>query len=78
MKLENQYQLVTTDLFEEMQPYLASGLIAATLFQNPKKQASTVIHELVSHIDTNNKQPKEIFITPQVVLQSNCKEFQSL
>ena len=78
LKLENQYQLVTTDLFEEMQPYLASGLIAATLFQNPKKQASTVIHELVSHIDTNNKQPKEIFITPQVVLQSNCKEFQSL
>ena len=73
--LENQYQLITTDLFEEMRPYLDSGLIAATLFQNPKKQASTVIHELVSHIDSNNMQPKEMFITPKVVLQSNCKEF---
>jgi LacI family transcriptional regulator len=67
------YRLVTTDLFDDVVRYLKEGVIQATLFQNPRRQAELAVGSLYGLL-TGDEPSEEQLVLPQVVLSSNCDD----
>jgi LacI family transcriptional regulator len=71
-------RLITTDLFPEMVPYFDSGIIAASIYQDPYTQGQNAVRHLVDHVI--EKIPIETItsLNPGIVLQSNLDVFREL
>lgn len=67
--------VIGTDIFDEMLPYIDHHVISAVLFQNPVLQGRLAIRALYKHISEHNPMPEHINIAPNLVLQSNIRDF---
>lgn len=72
--LEARYTIVASDLFDDLRQYLQKGLIAATLFQQPRKQGELAVRSLYERIEQEGED-RELLLTPQVVLRGNQAAF---
>jgi len=73
--LLEEIQIVTTDLFAELVPFIESGRILATLYQRPFTQGKVALETLVSFL-TKGIKPKPITkLAPHIVLRSNLALF---
>ena len=57
-----------------MIPYIESGIVTATIFQNPIKQAYDVVLKMFGVLSgTENK--SDIKIKPEILIKSNYSEY---
>ena len=70
----NQVKVVTTDLFAQMKAPLDSGVIFATIFQNPFMQGRKAVKSIYQHLQ-NEKIKDVIKIPPQIVMRTNIDSF---
>ena len=74
-KLFGEVQVIATDLFPELVPYIESGKILATLYQRPFAQGKTALELLLSYL-LNGVTPEPITrLAPQIILRSNLSLF---
>lgn len=69
--------VVATDLFGEMVPYLAKGVIQATIFQNPYRQGFEAVRLLFRFLVEGVVPPPCRYLEPIVVMRSNMEFYLS-
>ena len=74
-KLAGKACLVTTDLFQEMIPYLDAGTIAASIYQDPYLQGQLAVRRLVDHLVNGTALRPTYYLNPGIVLRSNVGLF---
>ena len=68
-------QVITTDLFPELIPFIEDGKVLASLYQRPFAQGKTAF-EMLTRFLTNQVPPKQLVrLTPHIVLRSNLSMF---
>lgn len=68
-------QIITTDLFPELLPYIQSGKILATLYQRPFTQGKAALDLLVNYL-ADGLMPRTVTrLAPHIVLRSNLALF---
>lgn len=68
-------QVITTDLFPELAPYIESGKVLATLYQRPFVQGRTALEILLRYI-LNGVKPEAVNrLAPHIILRSNLSLF---
>ncbi len=71
-------RLITTDLFPQMVPYFESGIIGASIYQDPYTQGQTALKVLVDHVIEKVPIAPRNNLNPGVVLQSNLHFFREV
>jgi LacI family transcriptional regulator len=70
-------QVVASDLFQELLPFIECGAVFATLHQRPFTQGK-IAFETLTHFLINGTRPNAITkLSPHIVLRSNLKLFQN-
>jgi LacI family transcriptional regulator len=68
-------QVITTDLFPELVPFIEDGMVLASLYQRPFAQGKAAFEMLTRYL-TNKVPPKQfVRLTPHIVLRSNLGMF---
>jgi LacI family transcriptional regulator len=68
-------QVITTDLFPELVPFIEDGKVLASLYQRPFAQGKAAFEMLTRYLATRTI-PKQITrLTPHIVLRSNLSMF---
>jgi|ERR1017187_1348047 LacI family transcriptional regulator len=76
-KLLGEIQVIATDLFIELVPYIESGKILATLYQRPFTQGKTALELLLRYL-LNGVTPEPVtHLAPHIILRSNLSMFTS-
>jgi len=71
-------RLITTDLFPQMVPYFESGIIGASIYQDPYTQGQHAIRVLVDHLVQKSPIVGNDSLNPGIVLQSNINLFREI
>jgi LacI family transcriptional regulator len=74
-KMLGHIEVVATDLFPELVPYLESGSVLATLYQRPFTQGKTAMEALMRHLVDGVKPEPITRLAPHIVLRSNLPLF---
>ena len=74
-KLLGKIELITTDLFPELVPFIESGKIFATLYQRPFTQGKVAIEMLAKYLAEGIKPEPVTRLAPHVILRSNLPLF---
>src|ERR1017187_2076407 len=73
--LLGEIQVIATDLFPELVPYIESGTILATLYQRPFAQGKTALELLLDYL-LNGVAPQPVIrLAPHIILRSNLALF---
>ena len=70
-------KIVASDIFPELNEYIRNGIIMATIFQNPYRQAKMAVMNLYYYIAEKRKIPEVFKITPQIVMRSNLEAYEA-
>lgn len=73
--LFGEVQLVATDLFPELIPYIESGRILATLYQRPFTQGKTALELLLRYLLEGVTPEPYTRLAPHIILRSNLQLF---
>lgn len=77
-KIHKQYGvspvLIVSDLYKEMIPYIESGIVTATVYQNPVKQAYDSVLKMFG-ILSGIENKTDIKIKPELLMRSNYNEY---
>ncbi len=73
--LLGQVQVIATDLFPELVPYIESGKILATLYQRPFAQGKTALELLLRYLLNGTTPAPETRLAPHIILRSNLDLF---
>jgi LacI family transcriptional regulator len=68
-------QVITTDLFPELSPYIQSGKVLATLYQRPFTQGKTALDLLVCYLAVGQMPETITRLAPHIVLRGNLTLF---
>lgn len=71
-------RLITTDLFPQMVQYFDSGIIGASIYQDPYSQGQTAVRVLVDHFMEKIPIAPSNSLNPGIVLQSNINYFREI
>jgi LacI family transcriptional regulator len=77
MNLAGKIQVIATDIFPEIIPYIESGKILASLHQRPFTQGKTALELLVRHLLGDTRADPITRLAPHIVLRSNLSLFSS-
>ena len=75
MKLLEKVQIVTTDLFQELVPFIELGKVLATLYQRPFTQGKIAFENLLAHLVKGPASDPTVQLAPHVVFRSNLALF---
>lgn len=68
--------LVTFDVYKELNEYIKSGVVSATIFQNAKGQAKEAFEKLVLYIINNEIPSKKNLTSVHLVMKSNLRLYE--
>jgi LacI family transcriptional regulator len=74
-KMLGRVEVIATDLFPELVPFVESGCILATLYQRPFTQGKTAMETLMRHLVDGIKPEPITRLAPHIVLRSNLPLF---
>ena len=69
--LGGKIKIITSDVFDELKPYLDEEIVTATIYQDPYHQAKRNLEKLYNYIAYGEKVSKIIFTDPVLVMRSN-------
>jgi LacI family transcriptional regulator len=70
-------QVIATDLFAELIPYIESGQVLATLYQRPFSQGKTALDLLLRYLINGVAPAPLVRLAPHIILRSNLALFAS-
>ena len=73
--LLGEIQVITTDLFPELLPYIESGKVLATLYQRPFAQGKTALELLLRYLVQATAPDVTTRLAPHIILRSNLSLF---
>ena len=73
--LAGRIRVITSDVFDELTPFIRENVVQATIFQDPFRQGRTAMKYLYRAVSEGVIPPSDILIRPQIVVQSNLDEF---
>ncbi len=73
--LLGEIQVITTDLFPELLPYIESGKVLATLYQRPFAQGKTALELLLRFLVQGMAPETTTRLAPHIILRSNLSLF---
>ncbi len=73
--LAGRIRVITSDVFDELTPFIREDVVQATIFQDPFRQGRTAMKYLYRAVSEGVIPPSDILIRPQIVVQSNLDEF---
>lgn len=74
---QGKLQIVASDVFPRMMEYIRSGMVFATIFQNPYRQGYLVVKYMYEYLNENKMFLKDDhLLEPQIVLRSNLQYFE--
>jgi LacI family transcriptional regulator len=76
--LAGKVKLIATDLFAEMAPYFSEGTITASIYQQPHRQGQIAVRLLADHLANQVHFPKNVYLSPGVVMTSNLHLFREM
>ena len=68
--------IIASDVFPQMSEFIREGIVSATIYQNPAKQARLGIMSLYEYLTEKKQQSPQILITPQIVIRSNLDVYE--
>jgi LacI family transcriptional regulator, galactose operon repressor len=71
-------QMIATDLFPEMVPYLEKGAISASIHQRPYRLGRVALRLALNDLIHKRPLPSSYCLTPQVVMRANVHLFREL
>ena len=74
-ELLGEVQVIATDLFPELLPYIESGRILATLYQRPFSQGKTALEVLLRYLLHGEIADPITRLAPHIILRSNLSLF---
>lgn len=74
-RLFGDIQVITTDLFPELLPYIESGKVLATLYQRPFAQGKTALELLLRYLVHGTAPDVTTRLAPHIILRSNLSLF---
>jgi LacI family transcriptional regulator len=74
-RLLGDIQVITTDLFAELLPYIESGKVLATLYQRPFAQGKTALELLLRYLVQGTAPEVTTRLAPHIILRSNLSLF---
>ncbi len=78
VKINRTFPIITYDLYLEMEEYIKSGYITATIFQNPIFQSYYTIMVLRKYLETGKLPEKDkIFIPYSLIMSSNADVYRN-
>jgi LacI family transcriptional regulator len=75
--LLGEVQVIATDVFPELVPYIESGKVLATLHQRPFTQGKIALELLVRYLVDGTAPDPATRLAPHIVLRSNLALFQN-
>jgi LacI family transcriptional regulator len=75
--LLGEVQVIATDVFPELVPYIESGRVLATLHQRPFTQGKTALELLVRYLVDGTAPDPATRLAPHIVVRSNLALFQN-
>lgn len=72
----HQVKVITTDLFQELIPFLKKEVISATIYQNPYRQGYEAVNRLFNYLTEGEKPPENIALEPIIIMKSNLEYYQ--
>lgn len=63
--------IIASDVFDELNAYIDSGVVNATIFQDPFAQGYNAFAKLYYNIAEGKEVPSVVTTTPQIILRSN-------
>jgi len=77
-KVLGRVQIITTDLFPELVPFIESGKILATLYQRPFAQGKAALELLLRYLFQGTPPDGAIRLAPHIIMRSNLCLFTNL
>ncbi len=74
-RLLGEIQVITTDFFPELLPYIESGKVIATLYQRPFAQGKTALELLLRYLVQEVTPESVTRLAPHIILRSNLSLF---
>lgn len=74
-RLLGEIQIITTDLFPELLPYIESGKVIATLYQRPFTQGRRALELLLQFLVQGTPPESTTRLAPHIILRSNISLF---
>jgi LacI family transcriptional regulator len=74
-KLLGQIQIITTDLYAELVPFIEKGEVLASLYQRPYTQGKTAFEVLVRFLTQQITPEQATRLAPHIILRSNLSLF---
>ena len=72
---EKKTRIIATDLFEDMLPYLESGRIIATVYQNPRLMGEMAMEKAFSIMFNSEHTFATDYIRPELILPANMRKY---
>lgn len=72
---ERKVRIIATDLFEDMLPYMESGRIIATVYQNPKRMGELAMEKAFSIMFSGDHALTTEYIQPELILPANMRKY---
>ena len=73
-----QLRLITTDLFQQMAPFIENGTIGASVYQDPYRQGRDAIRIVLDHLLEKAAIAPANYLNPAIVLRSNLSLFREV
>jgi LacI family transcriptional regulator len=74
-KLAGRIEVIATDLFGEMVPFLLNGTIAASIHQRPYRQGQVAVRVALDYCVNGQPIPHTRYLSPAIVMRSNLSLF---
>ena len=71
MGVTDKIKVIATDIFTDMDHYVQSGVISATIYQNQIRMGRMAIKEIYNSVTSAEPPDQEILVYPHLVMQSN-------
>jgi LacI family transcriptional regulator len=71
-------RLITTDLFQQMVPFIENGTIGASVHQDPYRQGRDAIRIVLDHLLEKAAIAPTNYLNPAIVLRSNLSLFREV
>ena len=77
LHLLGKVQVITTDLFQELVPFIEFGKVLATIYQRPYTQGKVAFESLLAYLRRKAKHQQVVRLAPHVIFRSNLPLFTS-
>lgn len=74
-KLLDQIQVITTDLYPELVPFIKSGKVLASLYQRPYTQGKTAFETMTRYLVQHISPQTSTKLAPHIIMRSNLALF---